>query len=151
MALDERGGVAPCRRRSLRDWRNSLGLCQHDVASAMGVSSTWVSTTERAPLARSKQAERLRAALLAIAKRRLESARVARNRDIVMRQARRAWARLPAPSRGQFTAAMCDLVREYLWCGEVEEADVIGLLMPGGVYQALLDEYFDAHCQGGDR
>ena len=146
--------VAPRRTRrcrSLRDWRNSLGLCQHDVAACMGVSSTWVGATERAPLARSKQAGRLRAALLAIARGRLESARIARNRDIVMKQARRAWARLPEPDRGQFTAAMCDLVREFLSGGEAEEADVIGQLMPGDVYRALLDEFFDEPCPGGPR
>ena len=149
MALDERDGVAPCRRRSLRDWRNSLGLCQHDVAAVMGVSSTWVSKAERAPQARSTQAVRLRAALLAIAKRRLESARIARNRNIVMKQARRAWAQLPAADRTRLTAAMSDLVWDYLDSGEAEAADVIGLLMPGGVYQTLLDEFFEAHWPGG--
>lgn len=146
---NERNGAPPGRRRSLRDWRNSLGLCQHDVAACMGVSSTWVSATERAPLARSTQAARLRAALLAIARRRLECARIARNRDIVMKQARRAWAQLPEPDRGQFTAAMSDLVWDYLDSGEAEAADVIGFLMPGGVYQTLLDEFFEAHWPGG--
>ena len=144
----------PCetrRCRSLRDWRNSLGLCQHDVAACMGVSSTWVGATERAPLARSKQAGRLRAALLAIARGRLESARIARNRDIVMKRARRAWDQLPEPGRGLLMEAMCELVWDYLDSGEAEEADVIGQLMPGVVYRTLLDEFFEAHWPGAPR
>ena len=37
---------------------------------------------------------------------------------------------------------MVDLVWEYLDSGKAEEADVIGLLMPGVTYRELLDEFF---------
>ena len=80
------------RCRSLRDWRDSLGLCQGEVAAWMGVSQVWVSQTEREPQARSKRAERLRRALLAIARNRLERARISR-RSETMKRARQAWAR----------------------------------------------------------
>ena len=133
----------PGRCRSLRQWRNSLGLCQAEVAAWMGVSQVWVSQTERAPQARSKQAARLRNALLAIARNRLERARVCRHREGVTERARQAWARLPEPDRGRLTAAMSNLVWEYLDSGQAEEADVIGLLMPGNAYRELLDEIFD--------
>lgn len=137
------------RRRSLRDWRNSLGLCQAEVAAWMGVSQVWVSQTECNPQARSKQAERLRGALLAIARNRLELARVSRRKAVVTKRARQAWARLPEPDLGRFTAAMSDLVWEYLDSGQADEADVIGLLMPGETYRELLDEFFDESV-GGD-
>ena len=136
------------RCRSLRDWRDSLGLCQGEVAAWMGVSQVWVSQTEREPQARSKRAERLRRALLAIARNRLERARISR-RSETMKRARQAWARLQEPDRGRLTAAMVDLVWEYLDSGKAEEADVIGLLMPGVTYRELLDEFFDETVERG--
>lgn len=138
---------AQARCRSLRDWRISLGLGQGDVATWIGMSPSWVSVTERKPLARSKQAARLRAALLAIARARLEGARLVRHRDVVTKQARRIWSQIQEPDRGRLTAAMCDLVWDYLDSGEAEEADVIGFLMPGNTYRDLLDEFFDTNVE----
>lgn len=136
-------GRSARRRRSLRDWRESLGLRQSEVAEWMGVGQVWVSRTECGAADRPKQAERLRSSLLSFAKARRDRARIARCRIAVTRQARQAWAQLREPDRGRFTAAMSDLVWEYLDSGQAEEADVIGLLMPGETYRQLLDAFFD--------
>ena len=139
----KRGAVSPRRPRSLRDWRRSLGLRQDEVAGWLGVSSGWISRTERSEARLPRQAARLREGLLAIARDRLERARDSRRLAVEKTRVRQAWAALPEPGRSRFAESMCDLAWEYLDRGQVEEADVIGLLMPGDTYAELLDAFFD--------
>ena len=141
--------AAKRRRRSLRDWRMSLGLRQDEVGAWLGVSMAWVSRTERSEAELPRQAARLRAGLLAMARDRLARARDARRLADDARRVRVAWAALPEPHRGRLTEATCDLAWEYLDRGQAEEADAIGLLMPGDVYAELLDAFFGETIAGG--
>ena len=143
-------GAAKRRHRSLREWRMSLGLRQDEVASWLGLSAAWVSRTERNAARYPQQAARLREGLLAMARDRLERTRNSRRLAVDAGRVRRAWAALPEPARGRFTEAMCDLAWEYLDRGRSEEADVIGLLMPGETYQELLNAFFGETVEGDE-
>ena len=131
------------KKRTLRDWRESLGLTLDEVASHCEYSISAISQVERGlPLGNiAARHKAVRQALLWIAKSRRSKARRKRYLEREQRQIANAWERLDE-SKGDLVEALRNRAWRLLDDGKPEEADAIGFALPGDVYQEMLDEYF---------
>ena len=134
------------RPRELRQWRDSLGLTQAELAERIGCSTATVSMIERGTNRDPERIEAMRQALLDVAKGRRNDARWRRREEQRMRAVAEAWTDVPELVRQRLVHALCDLAWFKLDGMEPEIADGIGLAMPIGAYDSLLDEYFEGHA-----